>query len=105
MSPDESASEPGVLSGVTMPAPWLASRVVESPHPVRDGYRHRQPVTVPGAKNLWLAFDARCATQYDYDKVVVFSGAANSLRKGTFKRYLTFFVFSRFLVAFCHFVI
>ena len=28
----------------------------------------------PGARNLFLKFDPRCASQYDYDKVIIYAG-------------------------------
>lgn len=57
-----------------IPAPWATGRVVETIHPVRDNYKFKETVSFPGARNLYLKFDARCASQYDYDKVTVFAG-------------------------------
>ena len=57
------------LSSLSIPAPWAAGRTVESVHPVRDNYKFKDTVTIPGARSLYLRFDPRCATQYDYDKV------------------------------------
>jgi hypothetical protein len=44
--------------------------VVETPHPVKDGYKSSEAVQIPGAKKLILYFDRRCASQNDYDKLV-----------------------------------
>ena len=38
-------------------------------HPVCDEYKTQRTVSLFGAKTLYLKFDERCATQYDYDKV------------------------------------
>ena len=57
------------LSSLSVPAPWAAGRTVETIHPVRDNYKFKDTVTIPGARSLYLRFDPRCATQYDYDKV------------------------------------
>lgn len=53
----------------TFLSPWLRPRKVESPHPVRDAYQCCETVVLPGVSCLYLNFDLRCATQYDYDKV------------------------------------
>ena len=42
-----------------------------SMHPVCDEYKTQRTVSLFGAKTLYLKFDDRCATQYDYDKVSV----------------------------------
>lgn len=59
---------------VRVPSPWAIGRTIETIHPVRDNYKFKETVTFPGAKNLFLKFDARCSSQYDYDKVVVYAG-------------------------------
>ena len=63
---------------VKVPAPWATGRVVETVHPVRDNFKFKETVSFPGASNLYLKFDPRCSSQYDYDKVQVFSGDATS---------------------------
>ena len=35
-------------------------------------------MSFPGAKHLYLKFDPRCSSQYDYDKVIVYSGDSPS---------------------------
>ena len=60
------------VTGVTsaaVPSPWFSPRMVESPHPVRDDFQFCKTVVLPGASCLYLKFDPRCATQYEYDKV------------------------------------
>ena len=47
---------------------------METTHPVKDGYKYKNTVVFPGACNLFLKFDPRCASQYDYDKVIVYAG-------------------------------
>ena len=68
-------------STIKIPAPWAAGRVVETIHPVRDNYRFKETVSFPGATNLYLKFDPRCSSQYDYDKVVVYAGESSSSPK------------------------
>lgn len=53
----------------TIPSPWVSPRKVETPHPIRDDYQYFKTVVLPGAPYLYLKFDPRCATQYEYDKV------------------------------------
>lgn len=57
------------LSSPVVPSPWSSPRKVESPHPVRDEYQCCKTVVIPGASCLYVSFDPRCATQYEYDKV------------------------------------
>jgi len=47
---------------------------METIHPVKDGYKYKNTVVFPGARNLFLKFDPRSASQYDYDKVIVYAG-------------------------------
>ena len=54
---------------IKVPAPWASGRVIETIHPVRDNYKFKETVSFPGAKHLYLKFDPRCSSQYDYDKV------------------------------------
>ena len=48
---------------------------------MRDNYKFKETVSFPGARNLYLKFDPRCSSQYDYDKVIVYSGDAPSAPK------------------------
>uniref|UniRef100_A0A8C1NN10 Uncharacterized protein n=1 Tax=Cyprinus carpio TaxID=7962 RepID=A0A8C1NN10_CYPCA len=65
----EEREEPGFLTGLKIPAPWAAGKTVETAHPVRDNYKFKETVHIPGARCLYLRFDPRCSSQYDYDKV------------------------------------
>nr|XP_054772487.1 probable E3 ubiquitin-protein ligase HECTD4 [Lytechinus pictus] len=56
------------LTKLRIPAPWAAGKTVETIHPVRDNYKFRETVHIPGARCLYLRFEPRCASQYDYDK-------------------------------------
>lgn len=67
-SPGDATSAPS-LSSPAVPSPWSSPRKVESPHPVRDEYQCCKTVVMPGASCLFVTFDPRCATQYEYDKV------------------------------------
>nr|XP_014344074.1 PREDICTED: probable E3 ubiquitin-protein ligase HECTD4 [Latimeria chalumnae] len=64
----EEREEPGFLTGLKIPAPWAAGKTVETVHPVRDNYKFKETVHIPGARCLYLRFDSRCSSQYDYDK-------------------------------------
>lgn len=64
--------EAGFLTGLKIPAPWAAGKTVETMHPVRDNYKFKETVHIPGARCLYLRFDARCSSQYDYDKVITY---------------------------------
>ena len=69
---DDSTGDPTSapsLSSPIVPSPWSSPRKVESPHPVRDDYQCCKTVVIPGASCLFVTFDPRCATQYEYDKV------------------------------------
>ena len=54
---------------------------METIHPVRDNLRFKETVSFPGARNLYLKFDPRCSSQYDYDKVTVYAGDSPSATK------------------------
>lgn len=71
----------GDTHNIKIPAPWATGRLVETIHPVRDNYKFKETVAFPGAKNLYLKFDPRCSSQYDYDKVVLYMGDSTSSPK------------------------
>ncbi|XP_056457694.1 probable E3 ubiquitin-protein ligase HECTD4 isoform X1 [Gadus chalcogrammus] len=75
--------EPGFLTGLKIPTPWAAGKTVETVHPVRDNYKFKETVHIPGARCLYLRFDSRCSSQYDYDKLVVYAGPNTNSRKVT----------------------
>uniref|UniRef100_A0A8C5PCF1 HECT domain E3 ubiquitin protein ligase 4 n=1 Tax=Leptobrachium leishanense TaxID=445787 RepID=A0A8C5PCF1_9ANUR len=86
----EEKEEPGFLTGLKIPAPWAAGKTVETAHPVRDNYKFKETVHIPGARCLYLRFDSRCSSQYDYDKVttqhfvfhlVIYAGPNTNSRK------------------------
>ncbi|XP_066272380.1 LOW QUALITY PROTEIN: probable E3 ubiquitin-protein ligase HECTD4 [Branchiostoma lanceolatum] len=77
----DSEADAGFLFGVKIPAPWATGKSVESIHPVRDNYKFRETVQIPGARCLYLRFDPRCSSQYDYDKLMTFAGPSTSCRK------------------------
>uniref|UniRef100_A0A1X7UQ08 HECT domain-containing protein n=1 Tax=Amphimedon queenslandica TaxID=400682 RepID=A0A1X7UQ08_AMPQE len=66
---------------VTIPTPWSSGRLIETVHPVRDNYKFKETVSFPRAKHLYLKFDPRSSSQYDYDKVQVFAGSSPSCPK------------------------
>ncbi|XP_038007855.1 probable E3 ubiquitin-protein ligase HECTD4 isoform X1 [Motacilla alba alba] len=86
----EEKEEPGFLTGLKIPAPWAAGKTVETVHPVRDNYKFKETVHIPGARCLYLRFDNRCSSQYDYDKsnsvfyvlkLVIYAGPSTNSRK------------------------
>ncbi|GFO01128.1 HECT domain-containing e3 ubiquitin protein ligase 4 [Plakobranchus ocellatus] len=64
----------GFLTGLKIPTPWASGKTVETIHPVRDNYKFKETIHIPGARCLYLRFDPRCSSQYDYDKVIVYAG-------------------------------
>ncbi|XP_029685253.1 LOW QUALITY PROTEIN: probable E3 ubiquitin-protein ligase HECTD4 [Takifugu rubripes] len=79
----DECEEPGFLTGLKIPAPWAAGKTVETVHPVRDNYKFKETVHIPGARCLYLRFDSRCFSQYDYDKLVIYAGPNTNSRKVT----------------------
>uniref|UniRef100_H2RKX3 HECT domain containing E3 ubiquitin protein ligase 4 n=1 Tax=Takifugu rubripes TaxID=31033 RepID=H2RKX3_TAKRU len=79
----DECEEPGFLTGLKIPAPWAAGKTVETVHPVRDNYKFKETVHIPGARCLYLRFDSRCSSQYDYDKLVIYAGPNTNSRKVT----------------------
>ena len=68
-SDTKETEEQGFLTGLKIPAPWASGKALETIHPVRDNYKFKETVTIPGARCLYLRFDPRSSSQYDYDKV------------------------------------
>ncbi|XP_052243277.1 probable E3 ubiquitin-protein ligase HECTD4 isoform X2 [Dreissena polymorpha] len=79
--PESQREEEGFLSGLKIPAPWSSGKSIESIHPVRDNYKFKETVHIPGARCLYLRFDNRCASQYDYDKMILYAGANTTSKK------------------------
>lgn len=77
----EDDEEQGFLAGLKIPAPWASGKTVETIHPVRDNYKFKETVHIPGARCLYLRFDSRCSSQYDYDKLIVYSGSNTNSKK------------------------
>ncbi|XP_062590799.1 probable E3 ubiquitin-protein ligase HECTD4 isoform X2 [Saccostrea cucullata] len=77
----EDTEEQGFLAGLKIPAPWSSGKTVESIHPVRDNYRFKETVHIPGARCLYLRFDPRSSSQYDYDKLVIYAGPTTNSKK------------------------
>ncbi|KAK7506010.1 hypothetical protein BaRGS_00002732 [Batillaria attramentaria] len=73
--------EEGFLTGLKIPAPWASGKTVETIHPVRDNYKFKETVHIPGARCLYLRFDPRCSSQYDYDKLIIYAGPNTSAKK------------------------
>ncbi|OWF52164.1 E3 ubiquitin-protein ligase HECTD4 [Mizuhopecten yessoensis] len=73
--------EQGFLVGLKIPAPWSSGKALESIHPVRDNYKFKETVHIPGARCLYLRFDPRCSSQYDYDKLVLYAGSTTTAKK------------------------
>lgn len=83
----EEKEEPGFLTGLKIPAPWAAGKTVETVHPVRDNYKFKETVHIPGARCLYLRFDNRCSSQYDYDKVSKGQLSTSAVRELTWKKW------------------
>ena len=70
----EEQEEPGFMAGIKIPTPWATGKVIESGHPLRDNYKFKETIHIPGARCLYIRFDTRCASQYDYDKLALHAG-------------------------------
>ena len=84
------------LSSISIPAPWASGRTVETIHPVRDNYKFKETVSFPGARHLYLKFDPRCSSQYDYDKVimtVLYSLISLYIRLSIYYLFVHFFIY------------
>ena len=73
---DSKSSEksPFYFSSIKIPTPWSAGRVIESCHPLRDNFKFKETIKIPGARFIFLKFDERCSSQYDYDKLILHAG-------------------------------
>ncbi|KAK7087914.1 probable E3 ubiquitin-protein ligase HECTD4 isoform X2 [Littorina saxatilis] len=73
--------EEGFLTGLKIPTPWASGKTVETIHPVRDNYKFKDTVHIPGARCLYLRFDPRSSSQYDYDKLIIYAGPNTNAKK------------------------
>lgn len=73
--------EPGFMHGLPLPPLVECGKVLETPHPMRDNYKYRESINLPGASHVYLLFDHRCATQYDYDKLSIHAGKTTNAKK------------------------
>ena len=73
-SPGQPSQQKDFLSEIKIPTPWAAGRILESCHPLRDNYKFKETIKIPGARCLFIKFDPRCSSQYDYDKLVLHAG-------------------------------
>ena len=71
---NEDNNHSSIFSTLKVPEPWKAGKIIESSHPLRDNYKFKETIKIPGATCLYLKFDKRCSTQYDYDKLVLHTG-------------------------------
>ena len=69
-----SEKSPYYFSSIKIPTPWSAGRVIESCHPLRDNFKFKETIKIPGARFIFLKFDERCSSQYDYDKLILHAG-------------------------------
>ena len=61
--------------------PWIISKNVSSPHPIKEGYKYQETVKFPGVRCLYLIFNERCSTMTDQDKLSIYSGANVGCKK------------------------
>ena len=76
-----SSEEKDFMSRIKIPTPWAAGKIIESCHPLRDNYKFKETIKIPGARCLFIKFDPRCSSQYDYDKLVLHAGPSVNSRK------------------------
>ena len=70
----ERSEDKDFMSKIKIPTPWAAGKILESCHPLRDNYKFKETIKIPGARCLFIKFDPRCSSQYDYDKLVLHAG-------------------------------
>ena len=68
------SQEEDFMSRIKVPTPWAGGKILESCHPVRDNYKFKETISIPGARCLYIKFDPRCSSQYDYDKLTLHAG-------------------------------
>lgn len=64
-------------SKVHVPSPWTTRRVFESTHPIRESFKMKETIVIPGALQLYIKFSPQCATQYDYDRLSFISTSSS----------------------------
>ncbi|ESO97623.1 hypothetical protein LOTGIDRAFT_228255 [Lottia gigantea] len=69
------------LADLKIPAPWASGKSVETIHPVRDNYKMKETIHIPGARCLYIRFDPKCSSQYDYDKLILYAGPNTNSKK------------------------
>ena len=85
------------LHNLQLPSPWTLGKTVESVHPVFEQYKLEETITFPGAKELFLKFDEKCSTQYNYDKVC---GVCSTVCIRGYSLVVVMYVFSPWLCLF-----
>ena len=56
--------------------PWIFSRHIFTPHPIKEGYKYQETIKLPGVRCLYLIFDERSSTMSNEDKLTVYSGGS-----------------------------
>ncbi|XP_055958013.1 probable E3 ubiquitin-protein ligase HECTD4 [Patella vulgata] len=69
------------LASLKIPAPWASGKSIETIHPVRDNYKMKETIHIPGARCLYIRFDPKCSSQYDYDKLILYAGPNTNSKK------------------------
>eukprot|EP00045_Choanoeca_perplexa_P018473 m.292787 g.292787 ORF g.292787 m.292787 type:complete len:4258 (-) comp17829_c0_seq1:6294-19067(-) len=65
-------------ASASLSQPWTSGVRVETIHPVHDNYQFKKTVRLANSPSLYLMFDPRCSSQYDYDKVSIYAGDSNT---------------------------
>ncbi|CAB4054717.1 HECTD4 [Lepeophtheirus salmonis] len=55
--------EMGFLSTIPELDSWEPYRVIESPHPIKNIYKHEESINIPNASVIYLKFDTRCSLE------------------------------------------
>jgi hypothetical protein len=61
--------------------PWVFTHLVETPHPVKEGFKIQETVKLPGAKCLYIIFDKKCSTMTDSDRLALYEGSSMTCKK------------------------
>ncbi len=76
---NNSTTNPDMVNDIVLP--WVFARQVETPHPIREGFKLQETIRMPGAKCLLLIFDPKCSTTTEFDRLCVYAGQNVSGKK------------------------
>ena len=73
-SQDSQAAERLTRKDLESNLPWIFSKNISSPHPIKEGFKYQETVKLPGVRCLYLMFNDKCSTSTDQDKLAIYAG-------------------------------